>query len=325
MGREVTISSADRVATLCATGFDRMLVLGETDRVVGNFGTLTDWAKYCNGGKDVQNLGGGNVAANPDVETLNALNINVLYCWQEAIQAGNVTDSGKANFSAVCAQLSTGNPTSVDEFKDYLTTEMHLYSDPLASQSASDQADKWVSYMNEKFDYITSRTSSLSDSQRVKVYYARGGKSGSDPLNAFLKDSYPDFCIQIAGGTNVADQASGESYGDVTAEQIALWNPQYIFCGRISNKSAVTDNAAFAGTDAVKNSNVYLSPTGVMEWDTGSECVLNALYLAKTLHPDLFTDLDMKTEIEEYYSTFFGTTITDAQAQNILNRMGPNA
>lgn len=325
MGRTVTVNSGNRIATLCATGYDRMLVLGAADRVVGNFGTLTDWAKYVNGGVDVTNLGGGNVAANPDVEALNALDIDVLYCWQEAIEAGNVTDPGKANFTAICSQLSKGNPTTVDEFKAYLTSEIYLYSDALDDAQAAARADKWVNYMNEKIDYVTEKTSTLSSDQLTRVYYARGGKSGSDPLNGFLKYSYPDFAIQIAGGVNVADEAESESYGDVTAEQIAVWNPQVIFCGRIADTAAVTGNAAFTATDAVKDGKVYTSPAGVMEWDTGSECVLNILYVAKTLHPDLFTDLDMVAEVQEYYSTFYDTTLTSAQAQNILNHMGPTA
>ncbi len=325
MGRTVTIQKADAVVTLCATGFDRMLVLGQTNRIVGNFGTLTDWAQYCNNNTAVKSLGGGNIAGNPDVETLNALGTNVLFCWQEAIGAGNVTDPNKADFQALCAQLSTGNPTSVASFREYLATEIRMYASALAQKDISARAEEWITYVQGKFDYILAKTSKLTNDQLVKVYCARGGKSGSDPLNAFLKYSYPDFCIQIAGGVNVTDAASGESYGDVTAEQIATWNPQYVFCGRISDKSAITGSAAFTGTDALKNGKVSLTPSGVMEWDTGSECVLNALYMAKMLHPDLFSDLDMKAEIKTYYATFFTTQITDAQAQNILNRMGPNA
>lgn len=325
MGRSVEVDGADRIATLCATGFDRMLVLGAADRVVGNFGTLTDWGIYCNGGNDVESLGGGNVAGDPDVETLNALGIDVLYCWQEAVEAGNVTDPDKADFSAVCAQLSTGNPTTVDEFKAYLESDMKMYSDVLASDEATARADQWIDYMNEKLDYVSSRTSTLSDDEIVSVYYARGGKSGDDALNAFLKYSYPDFAIQIAGGKNVADEADGESYGEVSAEQVAVWNPEYIFCGRIDSTDSILSNDAFAGTDAVRDGKVFLSPSGVMEWDTGSECILNTLYLAKTLHPDLFADLDMVKEIQEYYSTFYNTQISEQQAQNILDRMGPEA
>ena len=177
-GREVTIEKADRIATLCATGFDRMLVLGETKRIVGNFGSLTEWAKYCNGG-DVESLGGGNVAGDPDVEALNALDIDVLYCWQEAIEAGNVTDPDQAAFQAVCAQLSTGNPTTVEEFRDYVTSEIYLYSDALASEEANARANAWVDYANEKFDYVISKTAGLSEDEIVPVCTARAAAAAA--------------------------------------------------------------------------------------------------------------------------------------------------
>lgn len=323
VGREVVIEKADSIVTLCATGYDRMLIIGEADRVVGNFGKLSSWASFVNGGAEVNSLGGGPAAADPDVEALNALNTDVLYCWQEAIDAGSVTDPGKAAFAAVCAQLSTGNPTTVEEFVDYLDSEVYLYSDAVANDVATERANAWVDYVNEKLSYITEKTSELTPDQLVPVYCARGGSEGSDPFNGFLKHSYPDFCIQLAGGVNVADEADAESYGDVTAEQIAVWNPQVVFCGRIADPAAITGDATFAGTDAVANGKVYLTPSGVMEWDTGSECVLNALYMAKTLHPDLFDDLDMAKEVKDYYARFYDVELTDQQAENILTRKGP--
>lgn len=324
LDREVQIDKADNIVTLCATGFDRMLVLGQADRVVGNFGSLSEWAIYANGGQDVNSLGGGNVAGDPDVESLNALETDVLYCWQEAIEAGNVTDPDQANFAAVCAQLSTGNPTTVDEFRDYLTSEIDLYADAMVDDpSVAERAQAWKDYANEKLDDIAARVADLADEDKPTVYFARGGKDGADPYNAFLKSSYPDFLVQIAGGVNVADDADGESYGDVTAEQIAVWNPQYIFAGRIDSTDPILDDDAFAETDAVKNGNVFLSPNGVMQWDTGSECVLYALYIAKTLHADLFEDIDIAEEIKTYYATFYDTELTDDQAQAILNRQGP--
>jgi hypothetical protein len=185
MGREVEVDAADRIATLCATGFDRLLLLGSAD---------------------------------PDVEALNALGIDVLYCWQEAIEAGNVCDPAQADFAAICAQLSTGDPTSVDEWRDYLASEVYPYADA----------------------------------------------------------------------------------------------------------QSILEDPTFASTDAVANGAVYLSPAGVMEWDTGSECVLNVLYLAKTLHPELFEDVDLVAEVQECYATFYDTELDAAQAQRILDRLGPD-
>ena len=47
------------------------------------------------------------------------------------------------------------------------------------------------------------------------------------------------------------------------------------------------------------------------------------LYLAKNIQPDLFADLNMEDEIQNYYETFYGYTLSDENIQNILNHMAP--
>ena len=81
----------------------------------------------------------------------------------------------------------------------------------------------------------------------------------------------------------------------------------------------ITNNDAWAGITAVKNDEIYVGPNGVFYWDSSSERVLNILWLAKVLHPDLFQDLDLEAEVREYYSTFYGYDLTDEQARDLLN------
>ena len=47
--------------------------------------------------------------------------------------------------------------------------------------------------------------------------------------------------------------------------------------------------------------------------------MLNILWLAKVLHPDLFADLDLAAEVKEYYSIFYDYELTDEQAADLLN------
>jgi iron complex transport system substrate-binding protein len=74
---------------------------------------------------------------------------------------------------------------------------------------------------------------------------------------------------------------------------------------------------------AVKNGRVYVNGGGLMHWDYGSEGILLMEYMAKTLHPDLFTDLDMKTEVKEFYLKFYNYSLTDEQADRILRSLPP--
>jgi len=59
--------------------------------------------------------------------------------------------------------------------------------------------------------------------------------------------------------------------------------------------------------------------TGIMVL---KECCLWNIF-AKTLHPDLFQDLNMTNEVKDYYSRFYHYNLTDDEANRILQHLPP--
>lgn len=49
---------------------------------------------------------------------------------------------------------------------------------------------------------------------------------------------------------------------------------------------------------------------------------LQPLFLAKTLHPDLFPNLDLTAEVKNFYSKFYSYQLSDAQVNAILSGSG---
>lgn len=47
------------------------------------------------------------------------------------------------------------------------------------------------------------------------------------------------------------------------------------------------------------------------------------LYLASTLYPDRFPDVDMTAELKKFYSEFFYYDLSDEQARRILAHLDP--
>ena len=74
---------------------------------------------------------------------------------------------------------------------------------------------------------------------------------------------------------------------------------------------------------AVKNGDIYLSPSGVFYWDMGLQKILLVMNMAKILHPDVFADLDMEAEVMEFYQEFYGYELSREDAARILNRESP--
>jgi iron complex transport system substrate-binding protein len=59
---------------------------------------------------------------------------------------------------------------------------------------------------------------------------------------------------------------------------------------------------------------------GVYLWCVrSSEGALQPLWAAKTLYPELFKDMDMNSEVKEFYKTFYNYDLNDNEADDILN------
>lgn len=78
------------------------------------------------------------------------------------------------------------------------------------------------------------------------------------------------------------------------------------------------------GTNAVKNKKVYVNPAGVFSWDRyGAEVALQILWAAKTLHPELFKDVDIAAETKKFYKEFLHYDLSDKEVGYILIGLDP--
>jgi iron complex transport system substrate-binding protein len=115
-----------------------------------------------------------------------------------------------------------------------------------------------------------------------------------------------------AGGTPVwKDAELGDSWTSVTVEQIAAWDPQYIFV--ISYFSPVGDVVSSLKTDpqwselkAVKDGKLYGFAGDVFSWDQSDpRWILGLTWMATKLHPDLFSGVNITNEAAEFYKTLY--------------------
>ena len=73
----------------------------------------------------------------------------------------------------------------------------------------------------------------------------------------------------------------------------------------------------------MQNGQVYANPKGVFSWDRyGVEEALQLQWAANLLHPDLF-NIDIRTQVKDFYETFLNYTLTDDQVERILNAQDP--
>ncbi len=118
--------------------------------------------------------------------------------------------------------------------------------------------------------------------------------------------------IELAGGAPVWDAASQGGWSVVGLEQIAAWNPDAIFV--ISYFEPVDEvvtrlqaDTSWQGLTAVREGRLFGFPGDFYSWDQAdARWILGLMWTATKIHPDRFTDIDLRAEIEAFYGELYG-------------------
>jgi iron complex transport system substrate-binding protein len=316
-GREVTIpANPTRVASLVGPGFEKIILLGAVDKVVitGNKSATTSWAKVVS--PEFANIPVTENATDPNIEELVELGVEVVFYWDSYPEVIEKLD--QVGIATVVTQLGSGNPQSIDEFIDFQKREVMIFGEVLGGLYKT-RAEEWCKFFDAKIKATRDLTDSLTPEQRPDVYYVRGPEA----LTIHGRNSYTMWLVELAGGNLVSRDSEIELLYTTTMEDVVTWDPEYIFMGRVNSTDIIMNDPAFQTIRAVKENKVFVNPKGVMVWDYSSEGFLLMEFVAKTLHPDIFSNLDVIQEIKDYFRDWYGYTLSDDEVQRIYNFQDP--
>ena len=210
-------------------------------------------------------------------------------------------------------------------FRDYPDMEKSIYAtaEVIGTDDARKKAEKLANKIHDNSEFVTARTKNIPDAKRPKVLHLLGG---ANLLKIDGTNTIQNTWIKLGGGVN-AIQTEG-SMIEVSAEEIINANPDIIIVGGNDTDTQIKkikEHPAFSGSNAVKNGKVYGNPKGVFSWDRyGAENVLQILWAAKTIQPDLFKDVDIKAKTKEFYKEFLNHDLSDTEYGYILKGLNPD-
>jgi iron complex transport system substrate-binding protein len=192
----------------------------------------------------------------------------------------------------------------------------------ILGEDALAKANAYITYFNQVYNNITSVTSQIPASQKPSIYHI----SGNSPLYCDGNGTLGDSWITACGGTNAAALISGNGK-QVTFEQVLSWNPDVILIGSAQAnqfKTQILGDAQWSQIKAVQNGKVIVNPMGVFDWSRYSvEEALNLQWVAKTLYPDKFANIDIRAQTKFFYQTFYGYNLSEAEVDAIINNLPP--
>lgn len=312
-GREVTIpETVTRVATLEVLGYEKLFLLGESDKIATMLFTTPPWMAETN--PAVENI--PKVSGEVSAEDVLRKKVDVVFMRYDPKQLARMAELG---IPALVSQPVGNKSANAAAYVEAVKQGVRLYGQVMGPEAVR-RAEEWCAYYDEKIRFVTSRIASIPAGQRLKAYYVRGPEA----LRTQGFNTSTFSFGELAGANMVAKESGIDGQGLVSMEDVVRWNPDVIFVGRQYSTSLVTDDPRWQNIAAVKNHRVYVVPEGVFYWDGSTEGVLLMEYMAKVLYPDQFADIDMRREIKEYYAKFYRYSLTDDQADKILKGLSPD-
>ncbi|PWR72538.1 ABC transporter substrate-binding protein [Methanospirillum lacunae] len=187
----------------------------------------------------------------------------------------------------------------------------------------TDKAEQYETFIHRINDFVSTRVASIPDDTRLKVFCGYD----TSHMMTYGNDTFLQERLNVAGCKNAAILESPNntvekitpSQSEVTMEQILAWNPDVIIIDSGSPDEIYSDKR-WAPINAVRNHRVYVQPQGIFKWSrpNAESAVFYSMWLAKTVYPDRFSDVNLSDILREYFKEFFNYSLNDLQIEKIL-------
>jgi len=177
-----------------------------------------------------------------------------------------------------------------------------------------EKAEKLVSFVQAEAAEITARTAGVAEAEKPSVYVCGLGNWGTTN-HLMTAENYISF--QIAGVKNAVSGLSMQGVGAIEEEKfVALSEEMDIM---IMDAAAVKnikplyaeDPALFDTCKAWNAGEVYLQMAYNAYYTNYEIALINTWFIAKTVYPELFEDIDMTAKTNEITELFLGKALAE--------------
>ncbi len=294
-GREVTIEGEpQRIVSGYYISSSACIALGLTDRLVGIEAKAKSRPIYAMAAPALIELPNVGTAKEFDLEGCIALEPDLVILPKKLKDAAET-------LGGLGIPVLLVNPESHTQLVEMLSLIA-------AATGTQKRAEALVVY----YDAALADAAKLTEGLDKPVVYMAGNSSY---LSTAPKDMYQASLIEAAGGMNAAAGIEGDSWTEVSYEQLLAMQPDVIVIPAEASytKDELLADAQLSQLPAVQNGAVYAMPTGFEAWDSPVPSgILGTGWLLSVLHEDVAPFDAFQAEVQAFYREFYGAEVDAA-------------
>ncbi len=325
IGRELTLSPATyrRVVCIGAGALRMYSYIGDVDLLCGvediDNDTLTERPKmfdavarpyvlaYGDTFRTLPSCGvGGPNAQAAEAEKILVCEPDIVISEYEDVEKA---DALQEQLGVPVVTLRTG-PNGV--FDDAFAQSMELLGKVFGKE---ERAQSLLSFLNGEIAALTERTASISDEEKPAVYICGLGNWGTTN-HLMTAQNYAAF--NLANVRNVVTDLGKDGIQAIEAEKFAALGEEtdimILDAAAVKNIAPLyrEDPTMFDTCKAWRNGEVYLEMAYNAYYTNYEIALINAWFIAKTVYPEQFSDIDMTEKTNEITQEFLGQPLAEA-------------
>lgn len=177
-----------------------------------------------------------------------------------------------------------------------------------------ERAQTLVDFVKREASEISSRTADISDADKPNVYICGLGNWGTTN-HLMTAENYVSF--QVANVKNVLSDTGIQGIGPIEAEKFVeigdSMDIMILDAAAVKNIKPLyqEDPAMFDTCKAWQNGEVYLEMAYNAYYTNFETALVNTWFIAKTVYPDRFQDIDLTEKTNEVTEAFLGKTLAE--------------
>ncbi len=238
----------------------------------------------------------------------------VFYSASQPKQGENLR---KAGFAAVAISVNKWEYNAIETLNHWIELLSQIFPD-------NDRTQIVWQYSDEAYSLVQERVKDIPEEERKRVFFLF--QYNDSTIMTSGKLFFGQWWASAVGAVNVAEELEQDNSITVNLEQVYAWNPEMILMTNFTTAfpQDLYDNTVgtydWSGISAVQEKQVYKMPLGMYRsYTPGVDTPITLYWLAKTVYPELFEDIDITEKTVEYYKTVFGVELTEEQAASIFS------